>query len=148
MGTIDVFLFPHSPKVFPDGASELANWLKADLSVAGEYLVDGMTPRSGYKRVKARSLVLFHKNKQIVGEAIAKTACQPYEGREVSPMTRRPYQGIIEFEPTSVRCYNKPLSLDVASRLTGTRLIPRGVRHLEMSQCDTLLTELAKGGFY
>ena len=137
----NVLLFPHSPEEFKS-VSELADWLKSSLRRTGEYLVATITP--GYRRVSPGSLVLFHKNKQIVGEAIAKDACRPYKGTAVSPVTGTPYEGIIMFETSSVRWwYAKPVSLDDASRLTGKKLIPQGVRQLETSKCERLLSELA-----
>ncbi len=137
----DVLLFPHSPKEFKN-ASKLVDWLQNTLSTTGEYLIATITP--GYRRVSPGSLVLFHKDKQIVGEAIARDACRRYEETEKSPVTRAPYEGIIIFDPTSVRRYANPVFLEEASRLVGTKLIPRGVRRLELSQCETLRSELRK----
>jgi len=141
MVTKDVLFFPHSPNEFRN-ASELADWLQNFLSKKGEYLIATITP--GYRRVSPRSLVLFHKDKRIVGEAIAKDACRPYEGTKESPVTGAPYEGIIYFNRTSVRCYAKLISLEDASKMVGAKLIPRGVRRLELSQCETLLSELRK----
>jgi hypothetical protein len=136
----NVILFPHSPKEFKN-ASELAHWLKSNLKVTGEYLVATVTP--GYKRVSTGSLVLFHKDKHIVGEAVATGACRPYKGTTLSPVTGAPYEGVITFEPSSVRCYASPISLGDASRLTGKNLIPQGVRELETDECEKLFSELA-----
>jgi len=136
----NVLLFPHSPREF-ENASELVEWLRSTLRETGEYLIATITP--GYRRVTVGSLVLFHKDKHIVGEAVATGACRPYIGTAVSPVTGVPYEGIITFEPSSVRCYANPITLDDASRLTGKTLIPRGVRQLETEECERLFSKLA-----
>jgi len=147
MAQTPVLIFPHSPKE-ADSASaiKLADWLRTRLRGDGVYPVVGIAP--GYRGATPGTLVLFQKDKQIVGEAIVKEGYRFYAGGEISPMSGKPYKGEILFEPSSVRCYVKPLSLADASRLTGKELMPRFVQRLEWNQYGALLPELVKGGFF
>ena len=140
-----VKILPHSPKEFKT-ADELANWLGTGLKAqGGVYLVPTMSRRRG---IPPGSLCLFMKDKKIVGEGIVKESVQKYEGKEISPATGKPFEGMIIFEPSSLRRYVSPLELDLVQQLSGRKLTPRFLHSLGWDDYGKLLVEVAKSGFY
>ena len=140
-----VKILPHSPKEFKT-AEELANWLGTGLKAqGGVYHVVTMSSRY---RIPSGSVCLFMKDKKIVGEGIVKESVQKYGGKEISPTSGKPYEGMITFEPSSLRRYVHPLELDFVQRLSGKKLTARFLHTLEWDDYGRLLAEVVKSGFY
>jgi hypothetical protein len=140
-----VKLIPHSPKEFDD-ASDLSSWLVTSLkSDGGAYYV---TSPIGYRAIPAGSVCLLMKDKKIVGEGIIKDTYTDYKGKLASPVTHKPYQGIITFEPSSIRQYAQPMELSFAAKIIGRKLTPHFIQNLGWDDYGQLLAEVVKNGFY
>ena len=140
-----VRVLPHSPKEF-ESAEELANWVGRELKErGGQYRAPTM---SRFSRIPPGSICLFMKDKRIVAEGVVKEAVRKYEGKETSPVTSKCYEGVITFEPSSLRRYVHPLELDFVQQLIGKRLIPRFGGKLTWDDYGKLLSEVVKAGFY
>lgn len=140
-----VKILPHSPKEFKT-AEELTNWLGVGLKAqGGVYLVPTMSRRRG---IPPGSVCLFMKDKKIVGEGVVKESVQKYEGKEISPATGKPFEGMISFEPSSLRRYVRPLELELVQQLSGRKLTPRFLHSLTWDDYGNLLAEVVKAGFY
>jgi hypothetical protein len=138
-----VKVLPHSPEEFKS-AAKLAEWIGTELKKDGTYLI------ASSKKVKGLgpgSICLFMKDKKIVGEAVVKKV-EPYSGEEKSPVTGKPYEGVISFAPSSVRRLVNPLELSTIQHLTGKRLSFRSGGNLLWVEYGKCLAEIAKSGFY
>ena len=131
-----VWLVVHSQLEFA-GPEELADWIVGDLKTrkVGVYHVAN---RRSWQNIGAGTLCLFHKSKQIVGEGLVKTGVQPYQGGDVSPATGRPYQGVVEFDPDSLKVYAPPISFNQAEQMLGKKLTYRGNQRITWAEYERL----------
>lgn len=121
-----IYLIPHSPKEFKH-ANNLREWLSNNLARDGEYAV-----ASSYywRNVIPDSVCLFHKDKTIIGEGKMLGGLMRYPGKEVSPATGKIYAGLVNFDPTSIKVYEKPISFVTVEKLLSKTLTFRGIQKL------------------
>jgi len=123
------YLIPHSPKEKElNSPDKLAVWLLEDLPEQGG--VYHVASAHYWRNVVPGSVCLFHKDKQIVGEAKLVEGYKPYHGKEISPVTGKPYTGTVRFDTASVRVYKRPLSFSEAEGLLGKTLTWRAIQRL------------------
>lgn len=132
-----VYLVPHSPKEFREGATELSRWLSEDLAgeKAGEYAV---ASAHYWRNVIPGSICVFHKDKMIVGEGKLVGGLLPYHGTEISPRTGKTYAGVVNFEPASIKVYKDPISFSTAEKLLNKTLTFRGIQRLTRKDYDKI----------
>lgn len=122
-----VYLFPHSPKEFPT-PQLLGAFLQGELGRRGG--VYRVATARGYRRVQVGSLVLFHKNRFLVGQAEVKQSLTPYQGTIPSPVTDRPYQGQLAFDSSTVTVYARLIPFEEVKRLAGIKINARAVQKI------------------
>ena len=141
-----VTVLPHSSKEegleTPEG---LAEWIGTGLKHDGKYLIATISTK--HKALCPGSICLFMKNKKIVGEGILKDFVQKYTSSEVSPVTLKPYDGILVFEPTSLRRYTRFLELAEIYEATGKNISFRSGGNLAWEQYGKCLSLVVKDGF-
>jgi len=136
-------VLPHSPEEFST-AAKLAEWIGTELKKDGIYLI---ASTSRVRDLRRGSICLFMKDKKVLGEGLVKDF-DPYVGKERSPATEKPYEGVITFTPSSLRRYVRPLGLDEIKRLTGKSIGFRSGGRLDCVQYIQCLSEVAENGFY
>lgn len=140
-----VKVLPHSPEEFKT-PERLAEWIGTELKRDGRYLIATIGTR--HKALYPGSICLFMKNKKIVGEGILKDFVQKYTGSQVSPNTGKPYEGILVFEPTSLRRYARFLELAEIYKATGKNINFMSGGDLTWEQYGECLSLVVKDGFY
>ena len=102
---IHIRLVPHSSKEFPRQADELAEFLVGDLrgAKAGRYDV---ARTHFWRNVPEDTTCMFQIASVAVGEGVVRLAVQRYEGTGMSPVTNKPYEGTVTFDPASIRLYH------------------------------------------
>ena len=129
-----VYLIPHGPKEFED-ADELRRWLSDRLAEDGEYLI---ASQHYWRNVIPDSTCLFQKKKTVVGEGKMLGGLMPYSGEYISPITGRPYAGIVHFAPASIKVYEKPISFAEAEKLLRKTLTFRGMQKLTLEDYEII----------
>lgn len=125
---VQTYLFPHSPAEFR-GTREVGEFLRGELRErGGDYFV---ATNKNYRRVAPGSLVLFHKNRELVGQAEVAAPLSQYDGREISPATGRRYEAKIRFDAQTIKTYKRPVTFDEVEAVTGVRINPRTVQRLD-----------------
>jgi len=137
-----VKVLPHSPEEFKD-AGKLSEWIGKELKTDGIYLIASVRK---VKDLCPGSICLFMKDKRTVGEGIVKEF-KPYSGREKSPVTGKPYEAVITFDPSSLRRYVKPLELITIRDLTGRMLNFRSGGNLTWAEYGKCQAQIVKNGF-
>jgi hypothetical protein len=121
-----IYSFPHSSEEF-SSAEELADYLRETLvDRDGRYRV---VTASRYTSPKSGDIVLFQKDRQVVGEARIKEGLRRYEQPE--RVAGHKYQGYITFDPDTVRVYEKTISFDEVEEKSGIKLISRAVQGID-----------------
>ncbi len=140
-----VIILPHSPEEFKT-PELLTEWIGTDLKSDGRYAIATIHPM--YKSLCAGSICLFMKNRKIVGEGILKNSVKSYTGTEKSPVTGKLYEGLLVFEPSSLRRYSHYLELDTIYKLTDKKINFRSGGILSWEDYGICLSEAIKGKFY
>lgn len=140
-----VIVLPHSPKEFKT-KEKLAEFIGTDLKSDGKYAL--ATVKTKHKVLGRGSICLFMKSKVIVGEGKLSDPVRKYRGKEISPVTGKPYEGMLVFEPFSLRRYVHPLDLTTIHKVAGKNISFRSGGNLTWEQYGKCLYEVAKKGFY
>lgn len=127
-------------------AKEVADFLRIIRNTKDSYLA---ASDHFWKNVQADSICLFHKDKCIVGEGKMNGKIEPYDGKEISKMTKRRYPGEVEFIPDTIRLYKRPIPFAEAEKALGRKkhLAHRGMPKLSMADYLTINSIAAKDGF-
>jgi hypothetical protein len=116
------FIFPHSPKEFPT-VHDLQRYLLCELPAPPRRGAYHVAHAQKYEPVTPGSFVLFHKNRKFFGRAKVKIGIKPYRGSEKSPVTGKPYEGTLTFDPDTIRLLDEPApfaEVEEASTMTFT----------------------------
>jgi hypothetical protein len=132
-----VFLFGHSSGEFPGGVKDLQEFLREALKTERQGRYNVVSARR-YKRVGLGSRVLFHKAREIVGEA---TVSQPLS-LNTGPETD--YEAYLVFDVPSIVVFRRPIGFDEAEELLGTKINPRAVQLIDREGYEAF-EKLAKG---
>jgi hypothetical protein len=137
-----VFLFPHSPAEFPDGVKGLAQFLDPQNGLLaqdrqGRYNVARAVK---YRRITSGSMVLFHKDRQIVGEGRVAEGLGPYSGDDQSPNTEEAYEGTITFDPQSLRLILPTITFEEAQERAGVKINQRTVQKISWDEYELMMT--------
>jgi hypothetical protein len=112
------FLFTHSPKLFVD-ADDLVDYLNTRLrKMKGRYRVVSWKK---YQRPQTGHVVLFHKDRKIVGEAVV---ADPVRERH-EHVGGVDYEGYLVFDSKTIRVYRVPVSFDQIERVLRKKLTSR-----------------------
>lgn len=127
-------------------AKEVADFLRITRDTKDSYLA---ASDHFWKNVQADSICLFHKDKCIVGEGKMDGRMKPYDGKEISDMTKRQYAGEVEFIPDTIRLYKRPIPFAEAEKALGKKkhLACRGMPKLSMADYSIINSIADKDGF-
>lgn len=140
--TRNAYLFPHSSKEFPT-VETFQKFILCELpDKGGAYHV---ATSAKYQRILPGSPVLFHKRRMFFGKGKIKDAVKPYKGSDISPASRKPYEGTITFDPESIRLFPRAIAFDDVERTekkAGLRLNPRVVQKIDIDTFNRIVARL------
>ena len=132
-------IFPHKDEIFKTKKS-LKFFLLTELKKNdGIYHI---TSLKGIKSVPAGSIVLFRKKNKIVGEAIVK--------EDIKKINSQDYEGIIRFEPSSIRVYSEPIDIEKLQEYTDNNLNYGQAYHIieDWSAYQEIIKSVGVNGFW
>jgi hypothetical protein len=129
-----VYFFPHSRDEFPQ-TQDLKEFLQGTLVRRdGIYRV---VSAERYVRLRKGDIVVFHKGRQLIGEARVQEGVRRYEKPE--RVDGYVYEGYVVFDVKSAWIYGESIPFALATTRSGTRINPRAVHKVDWITYHTIV---------
>lgn len=110
-------IFPHD-KYFPKD-QDFKGWLHFTLRIRDGFYYFPTASKSVVDNTPRGSVVLFRFGKAIIGEAVVKS--------DIQRSDLGAYEWMIQFEPSSIKLYNRPLRVERIEAMVGKKMRHEGV---------------------